>query len=177
MTLRTSQPQNGVVAARKSTAMLDGNKIYVPPHEIDDLMAQLAAATEAGDSIAFALAYEQIDWAKRTADEYETVVHWAITAGAPLIARSLSAAGAERFPEHEYLPRAARVLAPPTVRQSKSPADPSRRANHEWLKANQAEYRGQWVALQKGKLLASGDSLKAVTDQVAIAPTILFTVV
>ena len=55
------------------------------------------------------------------------------------------------------------------------PAEPEKRANHEWLRVNRIAYCGKWVALRNGHLLATANAFRELTEQVTIAPDILFT--
>ncbi|MEZ4736629.1 MAG: hypothetical protein R3E79_56825 [Caldilineaceae bacterium] len=70
--------------------------------------------------------------------------------------------------------KAARILAPPKLLR-RLPAEPEKRANHEWLRVNRTAYRGKWVALRNGHLLATANAFRELTEQVTIAPDILFT--
>lgn len=74
--------------------------------------------------------------------------------------------GLQHFPDHAELQKYAYILAPPKV--TVVPRDPSRdvRADREWLKQNRAEYRGRWVAIKNGQLLAVGNSYDEVRAQV-----------
>jgi hypothetical protein len=138
------------------------------------LWRQLADAAEAGDAQAFVNAYHLIDWSFCTPAEFARAMHWALTAGAHLTARSLATTGAAQYPDEAELQKAARILAPPKLLR-RLPAEPEKRANQEWLRAHRLEYRGQWVALRNGQLVGSSDSLQALTAICPISPDILFT--
>jgi len=57
-------------------------------------------------------------------------------------------------------------LFPFTKKQvTPSPENISAKANHDWLKSNEVEYRGRWVALDAGKLVAVADSMKECIDE------------
>jgi len=135
---------------------------------------QLADAAEAGDAQAFVNAYHSIDWSCCTPAEFSRAIHWALSAGAHLTARSLATAGAVQYPDDAELQKAARILAPPKLLR-RLPAEPTIRANHDWLRAHRLDYPGQWVALRNGQLVASSDSLQALTAICPISPDILFT--
>jgi hypothetical protein len=74
--------------------------------------------------------------------------------------------GLKHFPEHAELQKYALILAPPKV--TVVPRDPNRDvgADIKWLKQNRAEYRGNWVAIRNGQLLATGKSYDEVSAQV-----------
>ncbi|MCI0394981.1 MAG: hypothetical protein L0322_08570, partial [Chloroflexi bacterium] len=83
-----------------------------------------------------------------------------------LVARNLALEGAERYPDHVELQKMARILAPPKVTVSKRPPDPGIKGNMAWLNTHWDEYKGQWVALRGGQLLAMADSFEGIIDQV-----------
>jgi hypothetical protein len=132
-------------------------------------MARLEAAAEAStvfDVAPFAAAYEAVRWSERPADDYARAVHLALGIGAHLIARNLALEGAKRYPSHAELQKMAYILAPPKVTVSTRPPDPSAKGNMAWLKKHWDEYRGRWVALRGGELLAVADSLDGLIEQV-----------
>jgi len=92
-----------------------------------------------------------------------------------LLARELSAKGAERYPDYPELQKAARVLAPPKVIRSDLPPTPSVKANREWLKENAKNYRGRWVALRNGELVGVANSFEELTGQIKNTRGILLT--
>lgn len=148
-----------------------GQRVLLDPASFWD---QLAHAAQSGDAQAFVTAYQAIDWTTRSPAEFARAIHWALTTGAHLTARALATAGAAQYPDDAELQKAARILAPPRLLR-RLPADPTIRANHDWLRAHRLDYPGQWVALRNGQLLASSDSLQALTAICPISPDILFT--
>lgn len=50
------------------------------------------------------------------------------------------------------------------------PPNPTLKANREWLAANRDAYRGQWIALRNGELLATGASMEEVERQITHVP-------
>lgn len=173
-----SQHRDDLLTERESTVKANGHNDSNKPTAHQDtkaLLAQLAVAAENGNAQAFVTAYSLVDWHKRTANEFKYAIQWALSAGAHLAARSLAATGAAQYPDHDELQKAARILAPPKVLRRALPAEPAKRANHQWLQSNHSQYRGQWVALRNGQLLAAADSFQALTNQQAIVPDILFT--
>lgn len=138
------------------------------------LWNQLAQAAQTHNAQAFVTAYQAIDWTTRSPAEFARAIQWALTAGAHLTARSLATAGAAQYPDDAELQKAARILAPPKLLR-RLPAEPEKRANHEWLRVNRTAYCGKWVALRNGHLLATANAFRELTEQVTIAPDILFT--
>lgn len=61
------------------------------------------------------------------------------------------------------------VLAPPRIR-AVDRRDTDRSSDFEWLRANGAQYRGQWVALEGGQLVAAAPSLKELREQLSGLP-------
>lgn len=156
--------QNKTATAKAPVVETNGhvsNHRQQPPLYGGDLLSQLADAAEVGDAQAFVTAYQAIDWAARTPDEFERAIHWALTAGAHLAARSLATMGAAQYPDDAELQKAARILAPPKLLR-RLPAEPEKRANHEWLRVNRTAYRGKWVALRNGDLLATANSFREI---------------
>ncbi|RLC84126.1 MAG: hypothetical protein DRI79_13275 [Chloroflexi bacterium] len=118
-------------------------------------LTALEIAAELGDEEAFVEAASEIDWSQCRAVEFTRAVRLALAVGAHLLARHLAAQGAKLHPDHAELERMARILAPPRVVRADLPSVPSLQANQAWLRAHADEYRGQWVALRDGALLAA----------------------
>ena len=59
-----------------------------------------------------------------------------------------------------------KVLARPTVRRVDGARARSRQLEYEWLKRHASEYEGQWVALSKDRLLASGPDFSEVLERI-----------
>jgi hypothetical protein len=138
------------------------------PTTPDELMARLAAAAAASnpyDVSPFVAACRRIEWQRRPASNYVDAIQLALSIGAHHTARQLALLGASRFPKESELKKMAQILAPPIVAAT-SPADPSTQSDMGWLKAHWDEYKGQWVALREGQLLASADSSEAIEQQV-----------
>lgn len=140
-----------------------------------DILAALRAAAAAGDERAFLLAEAQISWQRRPAADFLQAIQFALSAGAHRSARKLAAQSAIRYPKHTELQKYARVLAPPRVTVSPLPPDPGLKANRDWLMDHGDEYRGQWVALRSGQLLAVAASLKELTEEIDESDGMLLT--
>ena len=127
-------------------------------------MLRLDAAAHPGNEIAFSRAAEAVEWNYRSPRDLERAIRLALQAGAHLKARQLSELAAQRYPGHTELQKFAQILAPPRVIDAHVPADPNARADMEWLKTHGDEHRGQWVAIQNGRLLASATSMRKLLD-------------
>jgi hypothetical protein len=132
----------------------------------DETMVRLESAAYAKDETAFILARQAIDWSQRPAEDFVHAVDLAFLAGAFVAARNLSAEGAKRFPDNTRLKNLAYILAPPVVRSVPGDGNPTWKANRAWLKAHWNEYKGKWVALYNGQLLAVGNSPAELIQQV-----------
>jgi hypothetical protein len=86
-------------------------------------------------------------------------------------ARKLLAEALEKGNHGEDLSGWQRVLAPAKVIRVGGERDVDRTSDFQWLKDHGDEYRGQWVALFGGELLAHGDSLKSVRTQLEDHPS------
>jgi hypothetical protein len=77
-------------------------------------------------------------------------------------AREVAEKGLALFPDHPELQRLHHVLRPFETRVSSywKIADP--RPSYEWLRKNAWNYRGKWVGLHKGELVAAADTLEEV---------------
>ena len=142
-----------------------------PDHD----MAALALAADSQDEQRFLAASARIDWRQRDAADFLQAIRWALAAGAHRAAGKLAVQGAAQHPDATQLRTALQVLAPQAAIAHRQPADPSVAENHDWLKAHRGQYRGQWVALHHGKLLASADLLEDLTTRFGIDPEILYT--
>jgi hypothetical protein len=77
-------------------------------------------------------------------------------------ARELAQLGAQLFPGHGRVQRAAQVLAPPDAQAVRLPPAQGLKRSRRWVRENASEYRGQWVAVRSGRLLGVGASLEEV---------------
>lgn len=80
-------------------------------------------------------------------------------------ARSMLREALAAQPNDQELLRLRALLAPPKVRRSRI-NDADRTEDLQWLAANGAQYRGRWVAIRGGKLVADAASLDEVLRSV-----------
>ncbi|HEY3570990.1 MAG TPA: hypothetical protein VGP73_23870 [Thermoanaerobaculia bacterium] len=85
-------------------------------------------------------------------------------------ARKLLAEALEKGDHGEDLSGWQRVLAPVKVLRVGGELDIDRTPDFQWLKDHSDTYRGQWVALFAGELLAHGESLRALRAQLEDHP-------
>lgn len=141
----------------------------------EDVMAALEIAAEAGNETAFLQATSKVDWLQRPATDFVRAVRLALAAGAHLFARNLAAEGARLHPDYLELCKMANILAPPRIINADIPATPSVRANQAWLRHHADEFKGQWVALREGTLLAAGATAREVWDHLENTDGIMLT--
>jgi hypothetical protein len=140
-------------------------KLIYGTQDSADVMAALEIAAEAGNESAFLQAASAVDWSQRPAADFVRAVELALAAGAHLFARNLAARGAWLYPYHLQIYKMAALLAPPRIVKARNtlPAA-SVRADQAWLRHHADEYRGRWVALREGMLLADGATAREVWD-------------
>jgi len=93
-----------------------------------------------------------------SAPTYDHALRLAIEFNLVSLARGLAEAAVNRYPRDAKLKRWAKVLAPPVVRQCTGPtiSPIERDKDIAWLREHADEYRGMWVVLSAGELLAAG---------------------
>src|SRR5581483_7030486 len=96
--------------------------------------------------------------------------------GFDLLARRLSAEGHATFPDAALLAKYARILGPSKAIVSNERAKQDWEANCLWLKQNGASYRGQWVALDNGKLVGAAPSPKQLAEEIGDLRNFLLTI-
>lgn len=140
-----------------------------------DEWASLALAAEAGDEIGFLRVAKRLDWSELNVTDFVRTMKLALKAGAHLAARNLAVAGAKRFPQSEELQRMAFVLGPARIVQTDVPPDPSRKGDQEWLRVHSQDYKGKWVAILDGQLIALGNTAREVKAQLKSSEGVLIT--
>jgi hypothetical protein len=131
-------------------------------------MQRLEAAVRDDDRRAFLEQLEAVDWSAHAPDDLLRAIQLALSMNLVWPARDLVEQGMRLFPDHEPLRRAARVFEPPTVRMSHGTPLKGIKASHTWLRAHAHEYRGQWIAVNQGRLLGTArtlDELRPVIEQ------------
>ena len=74
--------------------------------------------------------------------------------------------GLKYFPEHGELKKYEYILAPPKVTSVDRGGHPEIRADREWMQKNRAEYRGRWIGIKNGQLLAVGSDRDEIIAEV-----------
>jgi hypothetical protein len=131
---------------------------FVNPSRDLDTLKPLENAVRAQDETAFAIALEAINWQSRPASDFMRAIDLALKVGTHLAARRLAIKGAGLHFDDEEMQKYARILAPPQVLRTQASRQVDVAANVEWLKANKENYKGMWVAVKDGTLIASANS-------------------
>jgi hypothetical protein len=107
-------------------------------------------------------ATRKLDAPNPTPETFLEEIRRIINSGTLRGAREVAEQGLALYPEHPELQRLHRVLRPFEVRVSSYWKTPDPLPNYEWLKKNAREYRGKWVGLDGGELVAAADTLEEV---------------
>ncbi len=154
---------------------LEREEIRLQSSPLEEGMGMLEIAAQTGDEATFVHVASEVNWAERPSDDLARAVRLALAAGAHLFARNLAAEGARLYPNHHELRKMARLLAPPRIVHTDRPSVPSVEPNHEWLRSHSTEYRGRWVALRNGELLAAGSAARELKAQLDTLEGVLLT--
>jgi hypothetical protein len=133
---------------------------------VSNLEKLLTESAHAENRRQFFALVEGVDWATRSPAELAKAIDLALSLEMSSLAIKLAQLGGQLFPDHERLQRAARVLAPPVVRRSQKPRIKGLAASRNWFRDHASLYRGQWVAVREGKLLAAAASLKELKTMI-----------
>jgi hypothetical protein len=133
--------------------------LYNKTQEQLDPITPLRMAAEANDEKRFVTAMRFVNWSQLSATDFFNVVHLALEAGAHLTARRLAIGGFQRYPRDPALRRMYQFLRAPQVLNADLPPVPSLKANRHWMQTHATKYRGQWVALKDGGLVASAPTV------------------
>jgi len=143
--------------------------------ESDDAMTLLRAAADSGDEEMFVKAMGYMNWSQRSEETFVEAVRLALRAGAHRAARELAVEGVQRYPGNSRLQKMSRLLGPPRVLRDDLPPVPSLRANKAWMETHATEYRGQWIALREGELIASAPTARELRSEVGDLKNTLIT--
>jgi Family of unknown function (DUF5678) len=97
-----------------------------------------------------------------TPESFLEEIHAIINSGTLRGAREVAERGLALYPDHPELKRAHYALRPFEVRVNPDLKIDDPRPNYEWLKKHSDEYRGKWVGLDAGELVAATDTLDEV---------------
>lgn len=138
-------------------------------------LAHLERAVRAGDIRTFVTILKEVSWERRRPEDFVEAIKLALNVSAPTAAQYLYDEGIKRHPQSPELARYARLFASARSSTRTLPPNSTLKANREWLKSHRSEYRGQWIALRNGQLLATAASLEDLTNQVGDITNALLT--
>jgi uncharacterized protein DUF5678 len=98
----------------------------------------------------------------RTPESFIEEIVAALGYGAEERARKITEQGLTQYPDHEKLLKYRHFLRPARSRVVPGPTLSDPRPSYEWIKRHSREYRGKWVALYKGELVASSESFDEI---------------
>jgi Family of unknown function (DUF5678) len=107
-------------------------------------------------------AARKLDAQNPTPETFLEEIRRIINSGTLRGAREVAEQGLALFPDDPELQRLHHVLRPFEVRSVPGPNywDPT--PSYEWLKKNAHAYRGKWVGLHNGELVAAADTMEEV---------------
>jgi hypothetical protein len=76
----------------------------------------------------------------------------------------LAAKARELYPSHIKIESAYKALSPPKFIGTRPPQAAGLKKSQAWFKENASHYKGKWVAVNNGNLLAEADSLKELKN-------------
>ncbi|MFN8459604.1 MAG: hypothetical protein U0401_33985 [Anaerolineae bacterium] len=133
--------------------------IAIAPH-IEDALTLLEEFAQADERQQFAARVNTIDWSVYQPEQLMRAIDLALRLELSSLAIRLAQQGKQLFPNHEHIQQAAQVLAPPIGREVSRPYTQKLNASQSWLREHASEYRGRWVAVREGELVATAESLQ-----------------
>ena len=126
----------------------------------------LEKAAAGANHQAFALLATAINWSLYRAADLTRAIDLALTLDLVSLARTLAQQGSKLFPGETHLRDVLAVLSPPVVRGTRPAQDIHLKASQRWFKEHAPQYKGQWVAVRMGTLLASAPTLKELHEHI-----------
>jgi hypothetical protein len=133
-------------------------------------LEELREITASGTQTEFTKAVANIDTWQSPLQMVEAI-KMALQMGCYSIAAKLASEGTELFTEDDRLKEYARVLAPPKVVKTGIPPVKGLGDSMRWLRKHRSEYRGQWVVVKSGELLAHSNVRSELTEILESLPT------
>jgi hypothetical protein len=140
--------------------------LLTPPLSTQQVIALLETAVHAQDITNFRTLIQAVPWSTFSPSDLIAVIRMALSLEAPLMARRLAEHGLKQYPNHPEINRFAHILAVPTAMPVEPATEVDIKANKEWLAANREAYRGKWVAVHNGTLIADGSTFSDLTANV-----------
>lgn len=134
--------------------------------QIEEVLPLLGKYAQAGERQQFVALVEVMDWSGCRPEELLRVIDLALSLELANLAIKLAQRGKRLFPRHKRIQRAAQVLAPPVGREAAMSHPKTFGASQVWLREHATEYRGRWVAVHEGELVATARSLQELATEI-----------
>jgi hypothetical protein len=109
----------------------------------------------------FVALVEAVDWAERQPTELLKAIDLALDLAMTALAISLAQQGGQLFPDNERVQQMARMISPLGIHLDRdAPHHTGIKQSSDWLNTHADEYRGQWVAVREGILIAAAPTLE-----------------
>jgi len=132
-----------------------------------NIISKLESAAERYDEEQFSQLTKEIELQSFSPSEIISIIRASMKVGANLLARNLVNDAIRLYPTDDELRKFARILAPPRTIKTNIPAKPGLLENQNWLRINSEKYRGKWVVLKSGNLIADSydiEELKTIIE-------------
>jgi hypothetical protein len=124
------------------------------------LMTLLETSARAHACTEFVALVEAVDWAERQPNELLKAIELALDLDMTALAISLAQQGGQLFPDNERVQQMARMISPLGIQVDRdTPHHTGIKQSSDWLNTHADQYRGQWVAVREGTLIAAAPTL------------------
>lgn len=152
-----------------SEPKLQTSATTVSHSEVDDLLRLQAAydqimVGQAPDGL-YSRIVDEIEWSTKSETLFREAIQMAFTLEAAKVAYKLAVLGHQQFPDSSWMKWAEHVFAPPRLLDKHVPPVPGLDDSTKWLQEHANEYRGMWVAVLDGTLVANAPSRKALFEE------------
>jgi len=179
VTIYNAKRRNGKKALTPQSAATGDSHLQAEGHDvapiaaiplkqssIEDVLARLQLASDAGNEQSFHEACAQRDWLQQPPEIIERVVRLAFRCGLHYLAQTLACNGAALHPHHLGLQKLARALNPASAQVSPATHDRAVRADTQWFAEHSIDYYGQWVAVKNGQLISAAPTIQQLEAQI-----------
>lgn len=118
----------------------------------------------------FIRSVDTIDWSSKSASFFKEGIKHVLSADAVQLARELSQLAVQIHPHDEDIIHLNKVISPPQIVRGRKTTESDITPTMEWLKNNAQDYRGNWIAVQSGKLIGMAKSHQALLEKLGDVP-------
>ena len=175
-TCPTNPTKRGLVPAGyesgyREAALTSVNEDNPDSHTREIALHNLDLFAQRRDYRAFARLAESIDWSSHPPEKLTRATRQAMELNLYSLAANLAERGNQLYSEHQEVQRLVKVLAPPRVRKVPASHAKGLVASKQWIRDNAKKYRGEWIAVREGALLAHAPTLDQLTPLVSDNPS------